>query len=62
MMTATRIARAGRIRFFIGLGVLVITMGFVAMFHSSQQQLDESKYAFGSLLDRVLDIYSFDSP
>lgn len=43
-MTATRIARAGRIRFFIGLGVLVLTMGFVAMFHSSQQQLDESRY------------------
>lgn len=42
-MTATRIARAGRVRFFIGLGVLVITMGFVAMFHSSQQQLDESR-------------------
>lgn len=43
MMTAARIARAGRVRFFIGLGILVITMGFVAMFHSSQQQLDQSR-------------------
>lgn len=40
-MTAPRIARANRSRFFIGLGILILTMGFVAIFHSSQQQLDE---------------------
>jgi len=40
-MTATRIARAGRSRFIIGLVILVLTVGFVAIFHSSQQQLDE---------------------
>lgn len=40
-MTTPRIARANRSRFFIGLGILILTMGFVAIFHSSQQQLDE---------------------
>lgn len=40
-MTAPRIARAGRSRFIIGLGIIVLTVGFVAIFHSSQQQLDE---------------------
>ncbi|XP_055609078.1 uncharacterized protein LOC129756281 isoform X2 [Uranotaenia lowii] len=41
-MTAPRlVARAGRSRFLIGLGILVLMAGFVAIFHSSQQQLDE---------------------
>ncbi|XP_058450215.1 calponin homology domain-containing protein DDB_G0272472-like isoform X1 [Malaya genurostris] len=41
-MTAPRlVARASRSRFFIGLGLLVLMVGFVAIFHSSQQQLDE---------------------
>ncbi|XP_053693661.1 GATOR complex protein WDR24-like isoform X2 [Sabethes cyaneus] len=41
-MTAPRlVARASRSRFFIGLGILVLMAGFVAIFHSSQQQLDE---------------------
>lgn len=41
-MTAPRlVARASRSRFFIGLGLLVLMAGFVAIFHSSQQQLDE---------------------
>lgn len=42
-MTAARIARAGRARLFIALGIIVMTMGLLAMFHSSQQQLDESR-------------------
>ncbi|XP_021704525.1 uncharacterized protein LOC5572554 isoform X1 [Aedes aegypti] len=41
-MTAPRlVARASRSRFFIGLGILILMAGFVAIFHSSQQQLDE---------------------
>lgn len=40
-MTAPRIARAGRSRFVICLGILILMIGFVAIFHSSQQQLDE---------------------
>lgn len=40
-MTTQRLVRAGRSRFFIGLGVLILTVGFVAIFHSSQQDLDE---------------------
>lgn len=42
-MTAPRIARAGRSRFFVCLGILMLTVGFVAIFHSSQQQLDEMR-------------------
>lgn len=42
-MTAPRLARANRSRFFIGLGILILTIGFVAIFHSSQQQLDEMR-------------------
>ncbi|XP_065093176.1 uncharacterized protein DDB_G0290685 isoform X2 [Ochlerotatus camptorhynchus] len=41
-MTAPRlVARASRSRCFIGLGILILMAGFVAIFHSSQQQLDE---------------------
>lgn len=41
-MTAPRsLARAGRSRFLICLGILILMVGFVAIFHSSQQQLDE---------------------
>lgn len=42
-MSAPRLARANRSRFFIGLGILILTVGFVAIFHSnsSQHQLDE---------------------
>lgn len=39
-MTA-RMVRASKSRFFVGLAVLLLTIGFVAIFHSSQQQLDE---------------------
>lgn len=35
--------RASKSRFFIGLAVLLLTIGFVAIFHSSQQQLDEMR-------------------
>ncbi|XP_059619902.1 Golgi integral membrane protein 4-like isoform X2 [Phlebotomus argentipes] len=41
IMTTSRLARAGRSRFFIGIGILLLMVGFVAIFHSSQQQLDE---------------------
>ncbi|XP_037036219.1 uncharacterized protein LOC119074303 isoform X1 [Bradysia coprophila] len=41
-MTA-RMVRASKSRFFIGLAVLLLTIGFVAIFHSSQQQLDEMR-------------------
>lgn len=41
-MTAPRlVARAGRSRFLVGLGILILMVGFVAIFHSSQQQLDQ---------------------
>lgn len=41
-MTAPRlVARASRSRFFVGLGILILMVGFVAIFHSSQQQLDQ---------------------
>lgn len=40
-MSTPRLARANRSRFFIGLGILILTVGFVAIFHSSQQQLDD---------------------
>uniref|UniRef100_A0A182RNU7 Uncharacterized protein n=1 Tax=Anopheles funestus TaxID=62324 RepID=A0A182RNU7_ANOFN len=35
------VARAGRSRFFACLGLLIVMVGFVTMFHNSQQQLDE---------------------
>ncbi|KAJ6635633.1 Golgi integral membrane protein 4 [Pseudolycoriella hygida] len=41
-MTA-RMVRASKSRFFVGLAVLLLTIGFVAIFHSSQQQLDEMR-------------------
>lgn len=41
-MTATRMARS---RFFVGLGILLLMVGFVAIFHSSQEQLDELRKA-----------------
>lgn len=41
-MTA-RMVRASKSRFFIGLAILLLTIGFVAIFHSSQQQLDEMR-------------------
>ncbi|XP_055695473.1 uncharacterized protein LOC129797158 isoform X2 [Lutzomyia longipalpis] len=41
IMTTSRLARAGRSRFFIGVGILLLMVGFVAIFHSSQQQLEE---------------------
>ncbi|EDS30068.1 conserved hypothetical protein [Culex quinquefasciatus] len=41
-MSAPRlVARASRSRFFVGLGILILMVGFVAIFHSSQQQLDQ---------------------
>uniref|UniRef100_A0A1Q3G1R8 Uncharacterized protein n=1 Tax=Culex tarsalis TaxID=7177 RepID=A0A1Q3G1R8_CULTA len=41
-MTAPRlVARASRSRFLVGLGILILMVGFVAIFHSSQQQLDQ---------------------
>lgn len=40
-MTTQRFARASRSRFFIGLGILILTVGFVAIFHNSQQELDQ---------------------
>lgn len=42
MMTAPRMARAGRSKFLICIGILVL-ISFVAIFHNSQQQLDESR-------------------
>lgn len=42
-MTAPRIARANRLRLFLGLGIFVLVMGFIAVFHSSQTELDEMK-------------------
>lgn len=44
MMTAPRMARAGRSRFLICIGILVL-ISFVAIVHNSQQQLDESRSA-----------------
>lgn len=41
IMTTSRLARAGRSRFFIGVGLLLLMVGFVAIFHSSQQQLEQ---------------------
>lgn len=41
MMTTQRLARASRSRFFIGLAVLILTVGFVAIFHSTQQELQQ---------------------
>ncbi|GAB0097372.1 uncharacterized protein DMENIID0001_130090 [Sergentomyia squamirostris] len=41
IMTTSRLARAGRSRFFIGVGIFLLMVGFVAIFHSSQQQLEE---------------------
>ncbi|XP_041764185.1 uncharacterized protein LOC121589377 isoform X3 [Anopheles merus] len=35
------VARAGRSRFFACLALLILMVGFVTVFHSSQQQLDE---------------------
>lgn len=35
--------RASKSRLFIGLAMLVLTIGSVAIFHSSQQQLDEMR-------------------
>lgn len=35
--------RASKSRFFVGLAILLLTIGFVAIFHSSQQQLDEMR-------------------
>uniref|UniRef100_A0A182PKN9 Uncharacterized protein n=1 Tax=Anopheles epiroticus TaxID=199890 RepID=A0A182PKN9_9DIPT len=35
------VARAGRSRFFACLGLLIVMVGLVTMFHNSQQQLDE---------------------
>ncbi|XP_058129008.1 uncharacterized protein LOC131287124 [Anopheles ziemanni] len=35
------VARAGRSRFFVCLGLLILTVGFLTIFHNSQQQLDE---------------------
>lgn len=43
-MSAPRIARANRSRFLVGLGLLIVVMGFVAIFHNSQQQLDELRH------------------
>ncbi|XP_055371065.1 uncharacterized protein LOC129605375 isoform X1 [Condylostylus longicornis] len=36
-------ARAGRSRFLIGIGIFIITIGFLVIFNNSQQQLDESR-------------------
>lgn len=40
-MSSQRLARASRSRFFIGLGVLLLTMGFVVIYHNAQQELDQ---------------------
>ncbi|XP_028899570.1 interaptin isoform X2 [Zeugodacus cucurbitae] len=42
-MTGTRFARTGRCRFFACLAVLTAMLCMVAIFHSSQQQLDETR-------------------
>ncbi|XP_017474366.1 PREDICTED: uncharacterized protein LOC108364989 isoform X1 [Rhagoletis zephyria] len=42
-MTGTRFARTGRCRFFVCLAVLTVMLCMVAIFHSSQQQLDETR-------------------
>lgn len=42
-MSGTRFARTGRCRFLVCLGILVLTVGMVAIFHSSQVQLDETR-------------------
>ncbi|XP_018801235.1 PREDICTED: arp2/3 complex-activating protein rickA isoform X2 [Bactrocera latifrons] len=42
-MTGTRFARTGRCRFFVCLAVLTAMLCMVAIFHSSQQQLDETR-------------------
>lgn len=38
-MSTQRFARASRSRFLLGLAVLVLTAGFVALIHSTQQEL-----------------------
>ncbi|XP_065354991.1 myb-like protein X isoform X2 [Calliphora vicina] len=42
-MSGTRFARTGRCRFLVCLGILVLMVGMVAIFHSSQVQLDETR-------------------
>ncbi|XP_075146411.1 uncharacterized protein LOC142220890 isoform X3 [Haematobia irritans] len=42
-MSGTRFARTGRCRYLVCLGILVLTVGMVAIFHSSQIQLDETR-------------------
>ncbi|XP_053966667.1 uncharacterized protein LOC128868504 isoform X3 [Anastrepha ludens] len=42
-MTGTRFARTGRCRFFVCLAVLTLMLCMVAIFRSSQQQLDETR-------------------
>lgn len=42
-MTSARIARVGRSRFLIGIGILV-TIGLITIFHNSRQQLNEARY------------------
>lgn len=45
-MTTARIARVGkfgRSRFIIGIGIFIIIVGLLAIFHSSRQQLDEAR-------------------
>lgn len=45
-MTTARIARVGkfgRSRFIIGIGILIVIVGLLAIFHSSRQQLDEAR-------------------
>ncbi|KAL9873259.1 uncharacterized protein ACN427_009421 isoform 3-T4 [Glossina fuscipes fuscipes] len=42
-MNGTRFARTGRCRFIICIGILILMVGMVAIFHSSQMQLDETR-------------------
>ncbi|XP_023297850.2 myb-like protein X isoform X3 [Lucilia cuprina] len=42
-MSGTRFARTGRCRFLVCLGILILMVGMVAIFHSSQVQLDETR-------------------
>lgn len=45
MMTATRIARVGRTRLFVGLGALFLVVTIAVLFRNSQEELEHARLA-----------------